>query len=177
MFFQQFIGCNSMIYYAPTFFGSTGSAWQYDFSSGDWSVWNCELFQHISCSLFDRLTGKTSFTPGGCYWWHYLAGSGWSSDCQAWIFSFRPQVGWIGRNCFYLYLCYQLFLFMAPIGWVLPSEIFSLGIRSKAIAITTSSTWMNNFIIGLVSPKMIQNITWGTYVIFAGFALIALLFT
>ena len=32
----------------------------------------------------------------------------------------------------------------APIGWVLPSEIFNLSIRSKAISITTSATWMCN---------------------------------
>lgn len=33
---------------------------------------------------------------------------------------------------------------IAPIGWVLPSEIFNLSIRSKAISITTSATWMCN---------------------------------
>lgn len=65
----------------------------------------------------------------------------------------------------------------APIGWVLPSEIFSIGIRSKAISITTSSTWMNNFIIGLVTPRMLETMKWGTYIFFAAFAIIAFAFT
>jgi MFS family permease len=37
----------------------------------------------------------------------------------------------------------------APIGWVLPSEIYNLGNRSKAMSLTTSSTWMCNFIVSL----------------------------
>ncbi|PWY82210.1 general substrate transporter [Aspergillus heteromorphus CBS 117.55] len=64
-----------------------------------------------------------------------------------------------------------------PIGWVLPSEIFNLSIRSKAISITTSATWMCNFIIGLVTPDMLDSITWGTYIFFAAFCLLAFGFT
>jgi hypothetical protein len=32
----------------------------------------------------------------------------------------------------------------APIGWVLPSEIFNLATRSTGVSITTSCTWMSN---------------------------------
>jgi hypothetical protein len=65
----------------------------------------------------------------------------------------------------------------APIGWVLPSEIFNLGNRSKSISITTSATWMCNFIIGLVTPSMLAKLGFGTYVFFAAFCLIAFFFT
>lgn len=65
----------------------------------------------------------------------------------------------------------------APIGWVLPSEIFPLGIRSKAIALTTSSTWMCNFVIGLVTPDMIEHLGYGTYLFFGGWAVVAIAFT
>jgi hypothetical protein len=63
-----------------------------------------------------------------------------------------------------------------PVGWVLPSEIFNLGNRSRAMAVTCSATWMSNFIIGLVTPDMLDNIKWGTYIFFAAFCLIALVF-
>lgn len=65
----------------------------------------------------------------------------------------------------------------APIGWVLPSEIFPIGVRAKAVSITTSATWMSNFIIGLVTPRMLETMKWGTYVFFAAFAFIAFFFT
>lgn len=87
-----------------------------------------------------------------------------------------PAAGWTGIAFIYIYDINFSYSF-APIGWVLPSEIFNLGNRSKAIAITTSTTWMCNFIIGLVTPDMLETITWGTYIFFAAFALIAFFFT
>jgi len=55
----------------------------------------------------------------------------------------------------------------APIGWVLPSEIFPLALRSTGISITTSCTWMSNFVIGLVSPIMLTTLAnGGTYFFF-----------
>lgn len=65
----------------------------------------------------------------------------------------------------------------APIGWVYPSEIFPIGIRSKALAISTSSTWANNFIIGLVTPDMFETLGYGTYVFFGCWAVVAVIFT
>ena len=64
----------------------------------------------------------------------------------------------------------------APIAWVLPSEIYNFADRSKAMSLTTSSTWICNFIIGLVTPDMIEAISYGTYLFFAAFALIAFAF-
>lgn len=31
-----------------------------------------------------------------------------------------------------------------PVGWVLPSEIFPLSVRSKGVAVSTASNWFNN---------------------------------
>ncbi|KAI5991744.1 general substrate transporter [Pisolithus orientalis] len=64
----------------------------------------------------------------------------------------------------------------APIGWVLLSEVFPLHLRSTGISITTSCTWMSNFIIGLVSSRMLTQIGHGgTYFFFAAFANLAFL--
>ncbi|KAJ2723135.1 hypothetical protein GGI07_002838 [Coemansia sp. Benny D115] len=56
-----------------------------------------------------------------------------------------------------------------PIGWIYPSEIFPMHIRSKANSITTASNWLFNFVIGLVAPILIKKITWGLDLIFALF--------
>lgn len=45
------------------------------------------------------------------------------------------------------------------------------------MSLTTSATWMCNFIIGLVTPDMLDSIGFGTYIFFAGFALVAFVFT
>lgn len=88
----------------------------------------------------------------------------------------NKAAGWAGIAFIYIYDVNFSFSF-APIGWVLPSEIFNLGNRSKAMAITTSATWMCNFIIGLVTPDMLEKLGWGTYIFFAAFCLLALGFT
>lgn len=31
-----------------------------------------------------------------------------------------------------------------PIGWVLPSEVFPLSVRSKGVSLSTASNWFNN---------------------------------
>ena len=88
----------------------------------------------------------------------------------------HPAAGWTGIAFVYIYDVNFSYSW-APIGWVLPSEIYNLGNRSKAMSLTTSSTWMCNFIIGLVTPDMIESIGYGTYLFFAAFALIAFVFT
>ena len=84
--------------------------------------------------------------------------------------------GWVGIAFIYIYDINFSYSF-APIGWVLPSEIFNLGNRSKAMSITTSTTWMCNFVIGIATPPMLDTIKWGTYIFFAVFCLLALGFT
>lgn len=87
----------------------------------------------------------------------------------------NKAAGWAGIAFVYIYDINFSYSF-APIGWVLPSEIFNLGNRSKSISITTSATWMCNFIIGLVTPMMLSTLGWGTYIFFAAFCLLAFLF-
>ena len=31
-----------------------------------------------------------------------------------------------------------------PVGWVLPSEVFPLSVRSRGVALSTASNWLNN---------------------------------
>ena len=87
----------------------------------------------------------------------------------------EKAAGWAGIAFIYIYDINFSYSF-APIGWVLPSEIFNLGSRSKAMAITTSATWMCNFIIGLVTPDMLEVLGFGTYLFFAAFAFISFFF-
>ena len=77
-----------------------------------------------------------------------------------------------------------------PIPWAMPAEIFPSSLRAKGCAFGTMSNWGNNFIIvsrshscpcdqtdisqGLITPPMIQNIGFGTYVFFATFCAIAI---
>jgi MFS family permease len=75
-----------------------------------------------------------------------------------------------------------LFFFMltygatwGPIPWAMPAEIFPSSLRAKGVAFATMSNWFNNFIIGLITPPLVQNTGFGTYVFFCVFSLLALI--
>ncbi|RDW61722.1 sugar porter family MFS transporter [Aspergillus mulundensis] len=58
-----------------------------------------------------------------------------------------------------------------PMPWLLPAEIFPLRGRSKGMALATTSNWIFNFIIGMVSPDAFAGIHGYFYIIIAGFCL------
>ena len=53
-----------------------------------------------------------------------------------------------------------------PLAWVVIAEIWPMSNRPYGIALGASSNWMNNFIVGQVTPDMLSGITYGTYIIF-----------
>jgi hypothetical protein len=58
-----------------------------------------------------------------------------------------------------------------PMPWLLPAEIFPLRSRSKGMALATTSNWIFNFIIGMVSPDAFAGIGGYFYLVIAGFCL------
>ncbi|KAJ9303750.1 hypothetical protein DTO217A2_6762 [Paecilomyces variotii] len=177
MFFQQFMGCNAMIYYAPTIFkqlgldGNTTSL----LATGVYGIVNC-LSTFPAFFLIDKTGRRVLLMFGAAGTCISLVIVGAIIGAYGSALSSHKSAGWAGIAFIYIYDINFSYSF-APIGWVLPSEIFNLSIRSKAISITTSATWMCNFIIGLVTPDMLATISWGTYIFFAAFCLLAFLFT
>ncbi|KAH6694972.1 general substrate transporter [Leptodontidium sp. 2 PMI_412] len=177
MFFQQFMGCNAMIYYAPTMFASLGLDGNTTslLATGVYGIVNC--LSTIPALLFiDRVGRRPLLMSGAAGTCISLVIVGAIIASYGDTLAENKAAGWAGIAFIYIYDVNFSYSF-APIGWVLPSEIFPLSIRSKAISITTSTTWMCNFIIGLVTPDMLEKITWGTYIFFAAFCLLALAFT
>ncbi|KAL8975239.1 MAG: hypothetical protein Q9197_000542 [Variospora fuerteventurae] len=54
-----------------------------------------------------------------------------------------------------------------PLPWLYPAEINPIKTRQKANALSTCSNWLFNFLIVMITPIMISNIGWATYLFFA----------
>ena len=65
----------------------------------------------------------------------------------------------------------------AQVPWAMPSEIFPSSLRAKGVALATCSNWLNNFIIGLITPPLVTNTGFGAYAFFAVFCLLSLIWT
>ncbi|WYZ38179.1 hypothetical protein EsH8_III_000093 [Colletotrichum jinshuiense] len=177
MFFQQFQGCNAIIYYAPTMFAQLGLTGKTSglLATGVYGIVNT-LSTLPALFLIDKVGRRPLLlcgAAGTCISLLVVGGiiGGFGESLRT-----NKSAGWAGIAFIYIYDINFSYSF-APIGWVLPSEIFNLGNRSKAMAITTSATWMCNFIIGLVTPDMLETIGYGTYLFFAAFCALAFVMT
>jgi len=177
MFFQQFMGCNAMIYYAPTIFAQLGLSGNTTslLATGVYGIVNT-LSTIPAVMLIDKVGRRSLLMCGALGTFISLVIVGGIIGAYGSSLVSHKTAGWAGIAFIYIYDVNFSYSF-APIGWVLPSEIFTLAQRSKGISITTSTTWMCNFIIGLVTPDMLATIGWGTYIFFAAFCLLALGFT
>ncbi|KAM0237790.1 hypothetical protein ACHAP5_008960 [Fusarium lateritium] len=175
MFFQQFIGINALIYYSPTLFGKMGLDLNMQLIMS--GVLNILQLVGVVSSLWtlDRFGRRTIL----------LAGSvlaviplliiaimvGLFSDSWA---SSRAE-GWTSV----IFLLFYMLIFggsWAPTPWAVPAEVFPSSLRAKGVAISTCSNWINNFIIGLITPPLVQATGFGAYVFFAVFGLLSFAF-
>lgn len=67
-----------------------------------------------------------------------------------------------------------MFIFMfffeiswGPIAWGLPGEILPGNIRAQGMALSASSNWLNNFIVGLIVPSLVQQAPYGSFTLFS----------
>nr|QFR37124.1 MFS transporter [Cyberlindnera americana] len=176
MWSQQFQGCNAIIYYAPTMFAMLGlnSNTTTLLATGVYGVVNF-LSTIPAVLLMDKIGRKPLLIAGAIGTFSCLLIVGAILAKYQSTISDHKSAGYAAMVFIYIYDINFSYSY-APIGWIYPSEIFSIGIRSKAISITTSSTWMNNFIIGLVTPHMLETMKWGTYIFFAAVSLFSVFF-
>lgn len=59
----------------------------------------------------------------------------------------------------------------------MPAEVHASSYRAKGVALATCSNWLNNFIIGLVTPPMVQNIGAGAFFFFGAFSFLSAVWT
>lgn len=84
----------------------------------------------------------------------------------------NPSAGWACLAMAFLYILVYGNTY-SPLGWALPSEVFPNALRSKGVALSTCVNWLSNFVVGIVTPAMMANIGYGTYVFFAACCVLA----
>lgn len=80
--------------------------------------------------------------------WATHKAAGWAAVSMVWLFVVNFGYSW------------------GPCGWVIISEVWPLSNRAYGIALGASANWMSNFIVGQITPVMLQQITFGTFVFF-----------
>ncbi|EJT96717.1 general substrate transporter [Dacryopinax primogenitus] len=171
MFFQQWTGVNAILYYAPSIFGAlglTGNTVQL-LATGVVGIvmWIATIPAVIWVDDLGRKPVLISgaFLMGACHIiiailtalfqsdWGAHGAAGWAACALVWVFAIGFGYSW------------------GPCAWIIVAEVYPLSIRGKGMSIAASSNWMNNFIVGQVTPTMMSNITYGTFLFFGIFSL------
>ncbi|KAG9852071.1 hexose carrier protein, partial [Aureobasidium melanogenum] len=171
-FFQQFSGINAFIYYAPTLFESIGQSSEMSLIlSGIFNV--LQLVAVAICFLIIDKVGRRPLAIFGgfaaCIPYAIIAILSGLFD-SSWIT--HKAEGWAAVAMAFLFIMIYGVSY-SPLGWCLPSEVFPNALRSKGVAVSTATVWLCNFIVGVATPPMIENIGFGTYVFFAAFCFLA----
>lgn len=64
---------------------------------------------------------------------------------------------------------------LGPLSWNICSEVFPAHIKARCCAITTCVQWIFQIVIAGITPHLIASIGWATYVVYAGFCVISLI--
>ncbi|KAI1008352.1 hypothetical protein LB504_001262 [Fusarium proliferatum] len=172
MFFQQFTGINALIYYSPTLFGTMGL--DFDMQLIMSGVLNVTQLIGVLSSLWtmDRF-GRRGILLWGSFLMFVphliiavLVGK-FSNDWPS-----HTAEGWTSV-AFLLFYMLAFGASWGPVPWAMPAEVFPSSLRAKGVAISTCSNWINNFIIGLITPPLVRETGFGAYVFFAVFCLLS----
>ncbi|KAH6854030.1 general substrate transporter [Chaetomium sp. MPI-CAGE-AT-0009] len=160
-FMQQIGGCNAVIYYFPILFEeSIGEDHNMSLLLGGVNMIVYSIFATTSWFLIERVGRRRLFLIGSI------------GQCLSMVLTFAcliPDDQMTARGAAVGLFTYIAFFGATwlPLPWLYPAEVNPVKTRGKANAVSTCVNWLFNFLIVMVTPIMVRNIGWGTYLFFA----------
>lgn len=159
--FQQIGGCNAVIYFFPLLFeNSIGETKQMSLLLGGVNMIVYSIFATVSWFIIERTGRRKLFligTVGQCLSMVLVMGC---------LIPDTPSAAKGAAVGLFTYIAFFGATWL-PLPWLYPAEVNPLKTRAKANAVSTCSNWLFNFTVVMITPVMIDNIGWGTYLVFA----------
>jgi len=159
----QFMGVNAVLYYGPSIFESSG------LSSGD------SLFYQVIVGLVNMLTTILAvfiIDKIGRKKLVYYGVSGMIISLLLIAFYFIKGAE-TGISSTFLLIFFLAYIFSCAISicaviWVLLSEMYPIKVRGLAMSIAGFSLWVGTYLIGQLTPWLLENLNpEGTFILFA----------
>lgn len=155
--FQQFVGINVALYYAPRIFESMGAAKDASLMQTVIMGLVNVIFTVVAIFTVDKWGRKPLLIIGS-------AGMALGMFAIS-ALAFMKIIG-IGTLVFIIIYTASFMMSWGPITWVLISEIFPNKIRGKAVAVAVAAQWAANYFISSTYPAMMEfsgGLTYGFY--------------
>lgn len=165
--FQQFVGINVALYYAPRIFESMGA--NKDASMLQTVVMGLVnvIFTVVAITTVDRWGRKPLLMIGSIGMAIGMFAIG--------LLAFMKVIG-ISTLVFIIIYTASFMMSWGPICWVMISELFPNKIRGKAIAIAVAAQWAANYLISSTYPAMMEFSTGATYWFYGTMSIISFFF-
>lgn len=165
--FQQFVGINVALYYAPRIFESMGAGQNASMVQtvvmGTVNV----IFTIVAIKTVDKWGRKPLLITGSI-----------GMAVGMYGMATFASLHWFGIWALFFMVFYTASFMMSwgPICWVLLSEIFPNKIRGQAMAIAVAAQWMANFFISSTYPSMMEYSGAFTYGFYGTMSVLSALF-
>ena len=170
--FQQIIGVNTVIYFSATILKSTGITAAKSVGEAVFVGITNVVFTVVAILLLDRVGRRALLIPGTVCAAASLVLLGFYFHSH----TLQSQAAWVGLVALILFIA-GFAVGLGPVFWLMISEIFPLGIRSKAMSVCTVVNWGANFLVSYFFLSLVGVIGQdGTFWLYAGFGAIAVAF-
>ncbi|CAJ2650608.1 unnamed protein product [Trifolium pratense] len=174
-FFQQLTGMNVITFYAPVLFKTIGFSGTASLMSALITGGCNMLATFVSIATVDKFGRRTLFLEGGIQMF----------ICQIVVaiaialkFGVDGDPGILPKwYAIIVVLCICVYVMgfawsWGPLGWLVPSEIFPLEVRSAAQSINVSVNMICTFVIAQIFTTMLCHMKFGLFIFFAFFVIV-----
>ncbi len=167
--FQQFVGVNTVIYYAPTILADTGLTKSSSITQTVFVGITNVVFTIVAVLLLDRVGRRKLLLGGVAGLTVALAVLG----VYFWSPTLQDSVPYLALVALLVYIA-SFAVGLGPVFWLMISEIYPMGVRSKAMSISTIANWGANFLVAATFLSLTNIITrQGTFFLYSGLAVLA----
>jgi sugar porter (SP) family MFS transporter len=151
--FQQLIGVNTVIYYSATILKYTGISTDKSIGEALFVGITNVVFTIVAILLLDRIGRRVLLLIGtvGASAALILLGIYFQSP------TLQHSAGWVGLLALLVFIA-SFAVGLGPVFWLMISEIFPLGIRSKAMSVCTVANWLFNFLVSYFFLSLVSGI-------------------
>jgi sugar porter (SP) family MFS transporter len=170
--FQQIVGINTVIYYAPTILKFAGQENTGALTQSVYIGCTNVVFTIVAILLLDKLGRRFFLVSGTSLLTAALIGLGIFFEST----TLQNSVGWLALVCLLVDIL-GFAIGLGPVFWLMISEIFPLQMRGPAMAVCTMFNWGLNFAIAYTFLTLTDAISkQGTFWLYAFFGICAIVF-
>lgn len=170
--FQQFVGVNTVIYFASTILHYTGSTTSESVQLAVYVGVTNFVVTIVAVLIMDWVGRRWLLLTGTAILTVALVVLGLYFYFPSW----HQSVSWLGLVCVIVYIV-GFAIGLGPVFWLMISEIYPLHFRSQAMAVATVCNWAANFLVSYFFLQETAAIGRGpTFWIYAGLGIVAIVF-